>query len=320
MPIETIPYPQSPLGFLLDDGDSLSVSLIEVTTEELDGALDRVEVTFLVSPSDYARVDAEAVFHLTPEVRGPGSQRGFRDDAPIEIEARLHPHYLILLKNETETLDEIGDYLLTLSGDDANHALLSADSWYALRVKQEELLPPELQGPGRSLKSGYSTTWNETLTNEERLTPALRTLIETLTGEGWNWSLGAEPSTVMSRLWTDDPEDRWTVYSQIRDDEHFCLIYGVCPVRFSTTQLPQIIEFISRANQDLPIGNFEVNEDTLEIRFKTSLDYEGSDLTQPIVRQLLRANAAMMERYLPSLHALLEDHVSMAEALRLAEE
>jgi hypothetical protein len=280
--------------------------------------LDRVEITVLVDGADYARIDGVALFNLTQEVRGPG-QNHFEAGRPVELELRLHPDYLTMLEGETESVREMGAFLLHLSQNQTDHPLLSTANWYALRVKQEQPLPPELQRGGGSLKTGYSTTWIENLSSEERMSAALRTLIKTLEADQWTYIREVGESTLMSRYLSENDE-RWTVYSQIRDEDSFCIIYGICPVRVAANQIVSAVEFITRANQDLPIGNFELNFDKKEIRFKTSLDYEGAELTIPLVRQLLRGNVAMMERYLPGLRALLEQNVPPHEALRMVEE
>ncbi len=320
MSLETYSYEQVPLHLIVEDGEPLTVHLIEVRVAVERDDLERVEMTVMISAEEYARIDAESLLHLTADVRGPGSNRTFRDEAPIEIEARLHPNYLTVLETEAQSVDNIGPYLIELSEQGAEHALLLNDSWYALRVKQEDVLPPELQGPGRSIKSGYNTSWIENLVKDGASSAAMSTLHKTMDEDGWNWAQGADPSTVMSRYVSDDTEDRWNIYVQVRDEESFCIVYSICPVTVTEQELPQVMEFISRANTDLPIGNFEVNHDTFEVRFKTSLDYEGGDLTPALVRQLLRANAAMTERYLPGLKALVEDAADVLEALRLVEE
>lgn len=320
MPIETIVYDQHALTLALPDGHTLSVQLIAFMADYVADTLDRVEITFLVDPADYAVIDEQALFNLAPDVRGPNFNMSFSPDAPIEIEARLHPDYLTMLESETESVREMGAFLLHLSRSQVDHPLLSTANWYGLCVKQEQPVPPELQRGGGSIKMGYSTTWLEGIGSSERMSAALRTLIKTLEADQWVFVREIGSAMLSSRYWDTEIDERWTVYSQIRDEETFCLIYGICPVQLFESQLSQAAEFIARANADLPIGNFELNYDKPEIRFKTSLDYEGGELTVPLVRQLLQANVAMMARYLPALRALLENNASIANALRLAEE
>lgn len=315
---ETIYYDQLPLTFEVTDGTTLTGHLISLIADTVSDVLDRVEITVLMDSAEYARIDSEALFNLTPEVRGPG-QNQIEPERPVEIELRLHPDYLSILEGETESVREVGAFLLHLSQNQTDHPLLSTANWYALRVKQEQELPPELQRDGAALKTGYSTSWIENLNSHERMSAGLHTLIKTLEADQWTYIREVGDTTLMSR-YIGENDERWTVYSQIRDEESFCIIYGICPVRVVGGQLASAIEFIARANQDLPIGNFEFNFDKNEIRFKTSLDYEGADLTIPLVRQLLRGNVAMMERYLPGLRGLLEEGLSLDAALHLVEE
>ncbi|MBD0342851.1 MAG: YbjN domain-containing protein, partial [Microcoleus sp. Co-bin12] len=56
-----------------------------------------------------------------------------------------------------------------------------------------------------------------------------------------------------------------------------------------------------RANYGTIIGNFELDFASGEIRYKTSIDVEGSTLTFPQIKQLVYTNVMMMDRYLPGI-------------------
>ena len=65
--------------------------------------------------------------------------------------------------------------------------------------------------------------------------------------------------------------------------------------------------YLTLANYGLLVGNFEMNLDDGELRYKTSLDFEGLDeLPLQLVRNLVAANVRTMERYLPGLAAVAE--------------
>ena len=60
-------------------------------------------------------------------------------------------------------------------------------------------------------------------------------------------------------------------------------------------------EFITRVNYGMVLGNFEMDYDDGEIRFKTSIDLEGAMLTDDLVKPLVYANCLMMDKYLPGI-------------------
>ena len=70
-----------------------------------------------------------------------------------------------------------------------------------------------------------------------------------------------------------------------------------------------------RANYGLTIGNFELDFDDGEVRYKTSLDVEGATLTHSLCRQIVVANVFMMDRYLPGLIAVISGAQTPAQAV-----
>lgn len=51
--------------------------------------------------------------------------------------------------------------------------------------------------------------------------------------------------------------------------------------------LPMVMEFVTRANWGLNTGNFELDIDVGSLRFKTSLDFHGSELQPVLIRNLI---------------------------------
>ncbi|MGH2410076.1 MAG: YbjN domain-containing protein, partial [Chloroflexota bacterium] len=79
-------------------------------------------------------------------------------------------------------------------------------------------------------------------------------------------------------------------------------------------------EFLTRANYGLPIGNFELDFEDGEIRFKTSIDLEEVEPNPLLVKHVIYANVIMMDRYLPGIASVAEDKASPAAAIAEIEE
>jgi len=107
----------------------------------------------------------------------------------------------------------------------------------------------------------------------------------------------------------------WTVYGRVRADHHQFCFYSVCPMRVPESQLPQVGEYLHRANYGMTIGNFELDFSDGEVRYKTSIDVEGDRLTPALVRQMVLANVMLMDRYLPGLMAVMYGGVAPAAAI-----
>lgn len=94
---------------------------------------------------------------------------------------------------------------------------------------------------------------------------------------------------------------KWLCYAQAREDQEQFVYYSVCPVNVPEERRNAAAEFITRANYGMIIGNFEMDYKDGEIRYKTSIDVEGAELTPPLVKQMVYANVIIMDRYLPGI-------------------
>ncbi len=93
------------------------------------------------------------------------------------------------------------------------------------------------------------------------------------------------------------------------------MFYSLCPVTAPVDKRLVMAEFLTRANYGLTIGNFEMDFDSGEIHYKTSLDVEGDRLSTALVRQLVYANVAIVDRYLPGIMAVIYGNVLPIDAI-----
>ena len=113
---------------------------------------------------------------------------------------------------------------------------------------------------------------------------------------------------------------RWTCYAQVRPEVGQFVMYSVCPIMVPDTLRMTVAEFITRANYGLIIGNFELDFDDGEVRYKTSLDAENAALSPELLQPLVYANVWTMDRYLPGLMAVIYGHALPQAAIALAEQ
>lgn len=92
--------------------------------------------------------------------------------------------------------------------------------------------------------------------------------------------------------------------------------YSLCPVTVPAKHLPRALELVSRLNFGHMLGNLELDVDTGQLRFKTSLDVEGEELTEGLVANCVYANIASMEQMLPAIRAVVFDEMSVHDALQ----
>jgi hypothetical protein len=78
---------------------------------------------------------------------------------------------------------------------------------------------------------------------------------------------------------------------------------------------PQVAEFITRANYGILIGNFEMNHDDGSVRYKSSVDYEGTVLTYELVRNAVLAARNGNEEYGSALVEVMKGSKSAKKAI-----
>ena len=96
----------------------------------------------------------------------------------------------------------------------------------------------------------------------------------------------------------------------------------ICLARFSHTvpdaRRLEVAEFLHRVNYGLLLGNFEMDYDEGEIRFRTSLMSEGP-VPPDVLGRYIQSPAAMLDRCAPGLAAIIEEGEIAGAALRLTQ-
>lgn len=90
-------------------------------------------------------------------------------------------------------------------------------------------------------------------------------------------------------------------FAQIRPDLQQFIFYVVLPVRVPEEARAAVGEFLTRANYGLRIGNFEMDFGDGEVRYKSSIDFEGVTLQLPLIRNVIYPAVQTMDRYLPGI-------------------
>lgn len=111
----------------------------------------------------------------------------------------------------------------------------------------------------------------------------------------------------------------WTCYARIEEDLDQFVFYSICPVISPASRCTAVAELLTRANFDLLVGNFELSFADGEIRFKTSVDVAGDRLTTALIGNLVFANLAMLDRYLPGIRSVIDGTQSPTDAVESAE-
>ena len=347
----------------------LTIHAISLALTQQPDELIECRLSLQVSLQHYQRIDKEALFNLTPDLRTPLSGAEFLPEPDIAIETSLKPDFLPHLADQAATIEDAATYLLHLSQEQPDSPLLSTENWLALSVKQQQ----------ESGETGYRTVWSyvspnalsketpssaeisegithffqdlvgssldtaakefatETLDsisnffqeiaqNIPELTvqdtpspqPIFQAVINFFTQDDWTFTRIQGEQAL--RLAFQGDNGAWNCYAKAREEQEQFAFYSICPGLAPESKRAAVAELIARANYGLIVGNFEMDFDDGEIRYKTSIDIAADELNSEIIKRLVYANVTMMDEYLPGIIAVIESEVEPEEVIRSIEQ
>jgi hypothetical protein len=107
----------------------------------------------------------------------------------------------------------------------------------------------------------------------------------------------------------------WTCYAVAEEEDQQFIFYSICPLKVGKTFEVAAVEFITRANYGLHLGNFEMDYDDGTVRYKTSIDVTDDHITPASIKNIVYPNVLIMDRYLPGLMSVVFANVPPAEAI-----
>ncbi len=114
------------------------------------------------------------------------------------------------------------------------------------------------------------------------------TLIDFMEEEQWKYEI-LEGETVL-RFNFKGRSGRLLCYADVEEEKNWLIFYSYLPVNIPPEKMHAAAEFVARANRGMRIGNFELDFEDGEVRYKTSIDIEGGELTNKMIHNLLQTN------------------------------
>ena len=96
-------------------------------------------------------------------------------------------------------------------------------------------------------------------------------------------------------------------------------VLSVVPTLVPGDRRGEVGNFLHRANFGLVVGNFEIDLDSGEVRFRTSLDLDGVVASHELIRNMIFGNVAVVNDYLSGLNRVIHGGLSAKEAIELVE-
>jgi hypothetical protein len=109
---------------------------------------------------------------------------------------------------------------------------------------------------------------------------------------------------------------RCDTFIDVRTEPNQILIFTTLPTNVPQNQRTRIAEFISRANYGLIIGNFELDFNDGQLRYKASYNYDDTfPNSETVFLTNLYATFNMMDRYLPGIMSVIYANILPQDAI-----
>jgi len=132
----------------------------------------------------------------------------------------------------------------------------------------------------------------------------------------WNWEQIDEHRL---RVLVGGEAGRWLWTACWNAEDTLFVSYSTCSFKVPPKRRSAVAEFLAMANYGLKLGNFELDLDDGEVRFKLSVPVPGGQLSRLLVRDLAFCGFSRIDRYIPSLMTVAFGTVSPRKAIKQAE-
>jgi hypothetical protein len=133
--------------------------------------------------------------------------------------------------------------------------------------------------------------------------------------EADEWAFEQDTEESVLRMEYEGENGTWACLAQAIDERQRFLFFSSLPKFVPELMRLEASEYLTRANFGMEIGNFEMDFSDGEVRFRTSLDIEGGELTETMIKNLVYTNVAVMDQYLPGLKKVVKDGLEPARAI-----
>ncbi len=112
----------------------------------------------------------------------------------------------------------------------------------------------------------------------------------------------------------------WICIVRVFPESERLLVYSILPENVPVERRPRLAELFARINYGLVLGNFEMDWEDGEIRYKTSMDVEDITPTATVVRNLIFSNFFSTDRYFEVIDEAIHTEQDLVDLLAVAEE
>ncbi len=262
-----------------------TINSLFVNLEYHDNVIFKVSMAIDVDLENLSIIKNNCLLNLSKDSLNGQEFPKFNNLKKIEVTAFLNPEFLtdLSINSAQEFIREF----------DQNNLFNDESFWYWDIIKQDEILPQDLKELG-NLSSGIKSYWVSNIYKSVNkvesplfkdiynfFNKAFQNIQITEFGKSFEFDLSKEIDNCSGAI-------------ILLELKKIVIFYIKIPTSKSWNEIKEII---GKINYDLPVGNFEYNEELNIVRFKTSIDYQNVNITYPMLQNLYQANYESVNKY-----------------------
>lgn len=131
--------------------------------------------------------------------------------------------------------------------------------------------------------------------------------------EQWNYQQLNDRSII--RAGYRGERGTWVCYARVEEENQRFLFHSFIGLNIAPEYRLSVAEYLTRVNYCLPVGNFDMDFETGEVRFRAGIETPEGELSVKMVRALAYASVRAMDQYFPGLLAVVRNGLSPTAAL-----
>ncbi|PIE20092.1 MAG: hypothetical protein CSA66_01585 [Proteobacteria bacterium] len=135
--------------------------------------------------------------------------------------------------------------------------------------------------------------------------------------DGWTTEPVADPPGFRAGYQGD--HGHFILFAQVREEHEQLVFYSLTPDDVPEGRRAAVGELFNRLNYGLVVGNFEIDYDDGEIRYRSAGDFEGVEPTTRAIKNLVHANILSFDRWAPVIEEVIAGTRTPKEAIAAAE-
>jgi Putative bacterial sensory transduction regulator len=131
----------------------------------------------------------------------------------------------------------------------------------------------------------------------------------------WNYHI-PEPTRTLVLLGISTDNGKYQCLAEVDEKLGSFIFYSICSTNVPSEKRKQMAELLTRINFGLSFGNFELDFEDGEIRFRTSILCESIELTNTMIEKIVTYNVSAMDTNFGIITIFSLGELSIEEAIQ----